>query len=111
MALFHTSSSSLPSITGGLANFGIVTGFAFSGGRTTAPFADGAAADVVAVLGAGVEVEGSVGAGVAFGSLGVSLGDGAGLAVVSAKAVLGNGEEDGVGDAVDVGAGCGELLD
>lgn len=35
-------------MTGGLSNFGIVTGFAFSGGSTTAPFAAGAA--VVALV-------------------------------------------------------------
>src|SRR5713226_2260497 len=34
-ACFHTSSSSLPSITGGLSKRGTRTGFAFSGGTTT----------------------------------------------------------------------------
>ena len=72
----------------------------------------GAGAAVVAALGAGAGVEASVGAGavlVVLASFGV--GDGAGLAVVSAKAFLGNGDEEGVGDAVVVGAGGCELLD
>src|ERR1041384_7315396 len=36
---FQTSSSSLPSMTGGFSNFGIFTGFAFSGGRAIDRFA------------------------------------------------------------------------
>src|SRR5437764_3767686 len=37
MALFQISSSTLPSIIGGFSNFGIRTGWRFSGGRTGAP--------------------------------------------------------------------------
>jgi hypothetical protein len=41
----------LPSITGGVANLGIVTGFAFSGGKTTVPFAAGTEEAVDVALG------------------------------------------------------------
>src|SRR5437763_543777 len=37
MACFQTSSSSLPSMTGALSNFGRRTGFAFSGGSAGLP--------------------------------------------------------------------------
>ncbi|HKP45024.1 MAG TPA: hypothetical protein VJT50_00365, partial [Pyrinomonadaceae bacterium] len=52
--LFQTSSSSLPSITGGFANLGRRTGLAFSGGKTGAPgaglsVAGGTVVDVVVV--------------------------------------------------------------
>src|SRR2546423_6112955 len=55
VADFQTSSSSLPSITGGLSNFGIFTGFAFSGGRAIDRFAapSAGAAGPLAALGLG----------------------------------------------------------
>jgi len=79
-------------MTGGLSNFGMLTGLAFSGGRTTAPLPVGdatVAADVVLVLPFGV----AAGAALAFG-------DDAGEAV----AVALNGAGDAVGETDGVTA-------
>jgi len=65
----------LPSITGGVSNFETLTGLAFSGGNTTAPFAGGCAAGPISLdevaLGAGVGDE-TAGDGEATGT---ALGD------------------------------------
>ena len=89
---------------------GIVTGFAFSGGRTTAPLAAGAAGaageeeEVAAALGVGEAAALGVPEGVAVLA---SFGDGAGVAVelASVNAVFDTGDAVGDGVATVVGAG------
>src|SRR5205814_8472265 len=51
IALFQISSSNLPSIVGGLSNFGIVRGCVFSGGKTIADLAPPLVAGLVEVDG------------------------------------------------------------
>lgn len=87
----------------------MVTGFAFSGGRTTAPLAAGVAG---AADDDGEEVAAALGVASALGvSLGdaavASFGDGDGVAIelASTNADLGNGDTDGDGLATVVGAG------
>ena len=65
-------------MVGGVSNFGTITGFAFSGGRTTAPLAAGAAGAAGALVSV-VDVV-SVPGGFAAGVEATSAGDGTGVA-------------------------------
>jgi hypothetical protein len=55
----------LPSITGGLSNFGMATGFAFSGGSTKLPLLEAAGDFCADSTGAGEAVGAATGFGVA----------------------------------------------
>ena len=80
-AFCQTSSSSFPSITGGLSKGGITTGFDFSGGNTKLPLADAAEALLANFAGVGEA------AGVGFAdavSAGVGVTTAGGLAGVCA---------------------------
>lgn len=88
-------SSNFPSITGGVANFGTVTGLAFSGGSTTAPLAAGEA---------GANEEAGVG-------VVLLLGDSAGEAAVVVVADAGTGVEDATGAGEEDAGGALTLTD